>query len=106
MRLHKSLKAVALLTALCILLTATVPAFAADVTTTVYMSSGEEKKIEGSVIIPEGKYQDGVKINNYFDNETSFMTNEYTPSTYYTNEKIHELNQKITNFIIKYKEEL
>ena len=71
MRLHKSLKAVALLTALCILLTATVPAFAADVTTTVYMSSGEEKKIEGSVIIPEGKYQDGVKINNYFDNETS-----------------------------------
>lgn len=41
-----------------------------------------------------------------FDNETSFMTNEYTPNTYYTNEKIDELNQKITNFIIKYKEEL
>ena len=34
------------------------------------------------------------------------MTNEYTPSTYYTNERISTFSEKITNYIIKYKEEL
>lgn len=41
-----------------------------------------------------------------FDNETSMITENILPSEYWTDEKLSEFNQKITSFILEYKEEI
>ena len=65
MLFKRIMKPIAFLTALCVFLTAVAPAFAADETSTVYIHAGEEKKIDGSVLIPDDSYQWGVDINNF-----------------------------------------
>ena len=45
-------------------------------------------------------------IISSFNNDTCFMENNLTPENYYTIEKINEFKETLTNYVIKYKEEL
>ena len=58
MLLKKAMKCIALLTALCVFLSVAAPALAVDETATVYVDPGQDKKVEGSVLIPSASTDD------------------------------------------------
>ncbi len=42
----------------------------------------------------------------FYDDETSMMNKEFTPPSYFNDEKINEFYNKLNNYILQYKEEL
>ena len=58
-----------------------------------------------SIFVPNLIFVKNGNISS-FNNDTCFMDNNLTPENYYTIEKINEFKETLTNYVIKYKEEL
>ena len=67
-----------------------------------YLIKDDENNLR--IFVPTTLFiKDGIVIG--YDNETSIITDNISPSEYYTEEKINEFKYKLSNFILNFKEE-
>ncbi len=67
-----------------------------------YLIKDDENNLR--IFVPTTLFiKDGIVIG--YDNETSIMIDNISPSEYYTEEKINEFKYKLSNFILNFKEE-